>query len=118
MYRKPRFQETSLEINESDSGEKIETVVERLINNKEELSVGETKPEIYTPRDLGVVRDYDIRADKWDAAIAGADMVTGKMREKNEKRRQEREDKLKEMNKNLNGTEGSASSTTPQNATE
>lgn len=73
MYKIPQMQETDLNVNESYEGETIEQKVNRIVNNKEPITDG--APLIYTERKDGVQPDYDIRTDKWDAAIDAMDKV-------------------------------------------
>ena len=71
MYKIPKFSKTSIEVNKSVIGETIETKVERLVNNKENISGG--SPLIFTERKDGVMPEYNIRTDRFELAI-----VTGK----------------------------------------
>lgn len=112
LYRKITFGETSLNINDSVNGERIERVIERLLNNNEGLSEGESRPIIHTDRDKGIIPEYDIRTDKFEQAIKETGKVTEAMRGGNEKRRKDREEKVKKVHDDLKG-EGGASSATP-----
>lgn len=67
MYKVPKFEKTSLEINDSVEGETIEQRLERVVHNGDEVDDG--APSIYTERKDGVLAGYDIRSDKWDIAL-------------------------------------------------
>lgn len=54
-----------------DAGESIEETLRRLTANKE--PVPQNVPPIYTPLSEGVLPDTDIRADRFDVAIAAQD---------------------------------------------
>lgn len=49
-----------------DKGESIEEMLRRLTANKEPIP--DNVPEIFTAREEGVIPDYDIRADRFEAA--------------------------------------------------
>lgn len=66
---------TSIKINESTEGERLETKIERIINNKEPVTDG--APTIYTERKDGVQAGYNIRTDRFEVAIEAMDKVTG-----------------------------------------
>lgn len=110
MYKKVIYTETSLGINESTEGERIEKQIEKLLNSGDDVNQGQTRTVLYTERDKGVIGDYDIRADKFEQAINDAEVVTSAMRGKNDKRREERENKVKEVFENQKGTDSSATS--------
>ncbi len=55
---------TSIKVNASQEGERLETKVQRLINSGEPVST-DAAPLIYTERKDGVVPLYDITSDKW-----------------------------------------------------
>lgn len=52
-------------------GESIEETLRRLTANKQPIP--EDVPKIYTPSEDGVTGDYDIRHDRFDAAIEARD---------------------------------------------
>lgn len=68
------FNKTKLKVNQSFTGETIETKIERIMNNNEPIKDG--APLIYTDRDDGVQPAYDIRTDRWDVAIDGMNAVS------------------------------------------
>lgn len=67
MYRKVKYQNTSIEINESVEGETLETQVHRALTNGEGIDA--TANIIYTERRDGVQPEYNPRADKWEIAV-------------------------------------------------
>jgi len=74
MYRKNKYEITTLKVNNSYEGETIEQKVQRIVSNKEPIKDG--APLIYTERKQGVQADYNIRTDKWEHAIDAMDYVT------------------------------------------
>lgn len=70
--RKPT--KTTLSINQSYVGERIEEKVMRIINNKEPITDG--APIIYTERKDGVQPAYNPKTDSWEVAIDAMDKVT------------------------------------------
>ena len=74
MYKIPKFNKTSIEVNKSVIGETIETKVERLVNNKENISGG--SPLIFTERKDGVMPEYNIRTDRFEVAMDAMDKVS------------------------------------------
>ena len=75
---------TSLQVNTSYIGERIEEKIERIMNNKEPISDG--APLIYTERKDGVQPEYDIRTDRFEVAIDAMDKVAADHRAKRESR--------------------------------
>ena len=73
-YRQNKMTTTSINRNTSQSGETIETKVERLVNNKEQIDGG--KPLIYTEKRAGVAPSYDIRTDRFEIAVEAMDKIT------------------------------------------
>lgn len=74
MYKKVKYEKTSIEINNSLSGEPIEHKIERIVNNKEPITDG--APVIYTERKDGVESGYNIRTDRFEIAADAMDVVT------------------------------------------
>lgn len=64
---------TQLESVEMYEGERIETKMARIMDNKEPLDDG--APVIYTERKDGVLPDYNIRTDRWDIAIEATEKI-------------------------------------------
>lgn len=73
MYKQNKTQKTSLKINESYQGERIEEKIHRIVNNKEPITDG--APLIYTDRKDGILPDYDIRTDRFEVAIEAHDKI-------------------------------------------
>lgn len=88
-YRKAKFEETSITVNEGYEGETIEQKVERILTNGEPITDG--APIIYQERGEGVSPSYDIRTDRFDHAIEAMDKVTAS-------KKATREEALKELN--------------------
>lgn len=79
MYKAMRFKPTSLNVNESKEGQTLETKIERLLENGEDI--GETGVDkIYTERKDGVQPAYNIRADKMELALEALDKSTADQR--------------------------------------
>ncbi|QXN75287.1 hypothetical protein [Microvirus mar60] len=51
---------------EFEEGERIETKISRVLENNEPIEDG--APEIYTPKNEGVIAAYNIRTDRWEIA--------------------------------------------------
>ena len=64
MYKAPKFQRTSLKVNESYEGETIEQKIRRVTQNKEPIK--DASPQLYTEQKEGVIREFDVRSDKFD----------------------------------------------------
>lgn len=74
MYRKITPSKTSLRVNDSKEGERIEQKVNRILNNKEPIKDG--APRIYTDRKDGIIPEYNIRTDRFEEAIDATDKIT------------------------------------------
>lgn len=88
MYKHNQLNETSLKVNESFEGERIETKVQRMTENKEPITDG--APPIYTERSEGVNPLTDIRTDKWEYMNEAMEAATGAAYEKRELRNGEK----------------------------
>lgn len=75
---------SKLTINQSVEGETIELKVERIVNNKEPVKDG--APMIYTARQEGINKAYDIRTDRWEVAIDASTAVAKSYKGKREDR--------------------------------
>ena len=74
MYNNRRSNEgTSLRVNKSVVGERIEEKVERIVNNKEPIR--DASPIIYTEKKDGVLPAYNVRTDRWEIATEAMDKV-------------------------------------------
>lgn len=59
---------------EDTMGEELITKIRRILDENEPLSDG--APLIYTPKEKGVVPEYNIRTDKWEIAMGAMDRVS------------------------------------------
>lgn len=82
MYQKRPYTKTTLKVNKSYEGERIEEKIQRIVNNKEPISDG--APIIYTERKDGVNPAHDIRTDRWELAADAMDKVSKSNRAKRE----------------------------------
>lgn len=83
------MQKSSLQVNQSYTGETIEQKINRITNNKEPISDG--APIVYTDRKDGVLPEYNIRTDRFEIAVEAMSHV-----EKAHKARREDRHKPKE----------------------
>lgn len=84
MYNKQKPNKTTLVVNKSKEGEFIEAKVRRILNNKEPIKDG--APRVFTERKDGVKPEYDIRADKWEAAVDVTTQISNSHSNKREER--------------------------------
>lgn len=86
MYKhsKLRVSTTSLLVNKSKEGETIEAKVRRVLNNKEPIK--DSAPKVFTERKDGVKPEYDIRSDKWEAAVEVTNAISNSHTNKREER--------------------------------
>lgn len=75
---------TELCINNSEIGEMLETKIERLVTNGEQLK--DTTPLIYTERGSGVQAGYNIRTDRFEIAVEASDRITKSYQARREER--------------------------------
>lgn len=73
MYKKVIAKASSLYVNNSYSGERIEEKIQRIVNNNEPIKDG--APLVYTDRKDGVKPEYDIRTDRMEIAVDAMDKV-------------------------------------------
>ena len=59
---------------EDKIGEELITKIRRILDENEPLTDG--APLIYTPKEKGVIPEYNIRTDKWDIAMGAMDRVS------------------------------------------
>ena len=55
-------------------GEELITKIRRILDENEPLTDG--APLIYTPKEKGVIPEYNIRTDKWQLAMGAMDRVS------------------------------------------
>jgi len=80
MYNRIKPLKTGFKVNNSYEGERLEEKINRIVNNKEPINDG--APQIFTDRKDGVIPDYDIRTDRFEAAVDAMDKVSRSMRAK------------------------------------
>lgn len=66
MYKSKAKKKTTIATNSSVEGETIETKIERMLNNGDDIVEG--KEMIYTRPEEGVIASFNIRHDHWDDA--------------------------------------------------
>lgn len=90
MYKhsRRRITDTSILVNKSKEGEPIEAKIRRVVNNKEPIK--DAAPQVFTERKEGVKPEFDIRADKWDAAVEVTTAISNSHSNKREERIAER----------------------------
>lgn len=71
MKRTTIYTPTQLHREPTESGESIEEMLRRLTANKQPIPAN--VPPIYTPKEDGVLGDYDIRHDRFDTAYVASD---------------------------------------------
>lgn len=96
MHKKQTMQQTTLKVNTTYQGERLEEKINRIVNNKEPITDG--APLIYTERKEGVRPDTDIRTDRFEIAVDAMDKVHASSVAKREAFHKD----LDEKNKNLN----------------
>ena len=79
MYTIPKFKKTQFEVNKSVEvepyeGQSIEDRCKKLVETGEPIK--DTSPLIYTPKEKGVMPQYDVRADKWGITQNAMDRVS------------------------------------------
>lgn len=96
MYKQNKIRHTSIKVNDSVEGERLETKIERIIGNKEPVTDG--APIMYTERKDGVQPAYNIRTDRFEVALDGMDKVTQSKIAKREENMSKRETKIVDIN--------------------
>lgn len=94
MYKITAYKKTSIKVNKSYQGERIETKIERIVNNNEPITDG--APLVYTERKDGVMPAYDIRTDRFEIAVDAMDKVQKAQIAKREERAKSIGEKAKE----------------------
>jgi len=101
---------TSLEINESAEGQRIEDQVERLIENNEPLPAD--APLIFSDRATGVEPEYNINTDRHEIVLDAMTVVEKTVKAKRQSKVEERKRALEELKANevgdqsTNGNDG------------
>lgn len=94
MYKIPKQHRTTIEINQSVQGESIETRIERMLNNNDDVS--EMKELIFTREEDGIMGAFNIRHDHWDEAYENASTMAEKNSELDSARLKKRQEAIKE----------------------
>ena len=84
MVRKNITVNRGIRRNNSTDGETIETKMRRLVENQERVE-GQV-PLIFTERKDGVLPSYNIKSDRFDAAIEASDKIAKSITAKREER--------------------------------
>lgn len=80
MFRKPKFNTTSLSVNTSTEADHFHIKIKKMLENKEPIEA--MTPLIYTERKEGVIPQYDIRTDKFEIAREARDSITASINAK------------------------------------
>lgn len=96
MYVTKKGLKSSIRINKSYEGERIEEKIQRITNNKEPISDG--APLVYTNREEGVMPAYNPKTDKWEVAVEAMDKVSRQHITKREENLANFKKKLEEEN--------------------
>lgn len=104
MYKYQRPTKTTIQVNTSYAGERIEEKINRIVNNKEPISDG--APLIYTDRSEGIKAETNIKTDRWEIAVEAMDYVSKSHMAKREERLKAFEDKLNKANDKTTETKG------------
>jgi hypothetical protein len=99
MYNRQRPDETSLNVNTSYQGERLEDKINRIVNNKEPITDG--APIIFTERKNGVEPQFDIRTDRFEIAIDAMDKVAQAYKAKREENIKNFQNKMNKANQKL-----------------
>lgn len=97
MYKQNKPNKTSVKVNKSYEGERIEEKINRIVNNKEPIKDG--APIIFTDRSDGVPVQYNVRTDRFEVAIDAMDSVSKAHIAKRQHRMEERKKTLGEQAK-------------------
>lgn len=103
MYRTIKIGKTDISRNTSVQGEPLERKLERIIENKEEIT--DTIPVIYTERHQGVLAETNIRTDRFEVAIDGTDKIDKSYKARREERGKTEEIKNDDKVEPIYGTE-------------
>lgn len=102
MFRPTKYKSSGLKGVQSYQAKSIEREVEEIITQKKPIEA--TAQMIYTEKKDGVIEDFDIRTDKWEAMQRAATYVN---EQKREYRKADAEGRI-EDGKIINPAEGSA----------
>lgn len=82
MYKKVKFKKTLIHCNDSYEAEPLEVTLRRVVENNEPIDAA--APIIYTPREDGVLPQFDVRTDRWDVALEATDKISKSLNAKRE----------------------------------
>ena len=74
MYQYKNITKSSIKVNKSYVGERLEEKIQRITSNKEPIKDG--APLIYTERKNGVMAEYNVKTDRFEVAVVAMDKVT------------------------------------------
>lgn len=107
MYRPKKQTTTTLKVNQSYVGERIEQKIARIVNNKEPITDG--APQIFTERKDGVLPQYNIRTDRFEIAVEAMDKIHKTHLAKREERAktigEQAKQNMEKEDKKIGGTE-------------
>lgn len=98
MYKRNKYQKTSLKINDARPCETIEEKLRRVTQTKEPIDIDDTVGLIYTSKEDGVLPAHDIRTDRMEVAREALDKASKTQTGKN-KGVQKPDDKKEEPGK-------------------
>ncbi len=90
MYKKAKYNNTTLKSVEKLEGEPLEWKIERIVGNNEPITDG--APEIFTERKDGIAAAHNIRTDRWEIAADAMDHVSGSVQAKREARAEKKKE--------------------------
>lgn len=82
MFKKPNYKCVAIKAGISYEAESIEKYLQKVVENKEPIE--SAAPMLYTPREEGVLPQYDIRTDRWDLALEATDKISKSLNAKRE----------------------------------
>lgn len=89
MFRKAKYDKTSLRSIDTYVAEPLEKKVAKITANNEPID--NTAPLLYTAKEDGVRPEYDVRTDRWDIALEAMDKVTASMIAKSKDQQQQQQ---------------------------
>lgn len=100
IYKPKKIGGTSIRVNKSVEGQRIETKIENLFLNKGKVKDSEKSQHglIFQERGAGINAAYDIRTDRWETAVMAGDKIAksyAARREENPKMEVVKDDKEK-----------------------
>lgn len=99
-YKIPEYKKTTLNVNNSYEGERIEEKIRRITTNNEPIE--DTAPIMYTERKNGVQPEYNIRTDRWEIAIDAMNNYAGSIQAERENRHNPKQENQTSENQSIN----------------